>query len=318
MRMISKQLIFVEIPERKATELVIQNHYLHRRCQISWCWGIQQGDDILGVLTIGRPATWSAMAGVVGETYIQQKGVFSRSKDVYELNRLWVHDSLPRNTESRFIAWCLREVRKKHPQIILISYADGMSGHVGYVYQATNWLYLGKSADFEDITPDGINDCRSAPEEVRGGVVFQCLEDGFFEGPLPPKSKAKSRNLPNVPLEFPCPKCGKLSRKLRARAWAFIRENDGVLVRREKARKWTHILLDGRVFTMRLKKRTGKHQYAWFGRSEDVSLLPKSPLPYPKTKAEQPDEENVCKKPIQLKKKYQKSGKSAKKQKNMV
>ncbi len=280
-------LHFLEIPERKATELIIEHHYKRTRCSISWCWGIQQGNQIVGVLTVGRPATWSAKSGVVGETYVDGKKPFARSQDVYELNRLWVSDALPHNTESRFIAWCLREVCKKHPQIILISYADGDRGHVGYVYQATNWLYLGTSAAFDDITPDGVNDYRSTPENVRGGVVFQCKVDGFFEGPLPHKDKPGSRNLPDVPKTFPCPKCGEPAKKLKARAWAFIREADGELRKRGDKKEWTHTLLDGRVFTMRLKKRTGKHQYVWFGRPADRVLLPKPVMPYPKTIAPQ-------------------------------
>jgi hypothetical protein len=83
------------------------------------------------------------MCGLVGEKYAQFKNPESRAKDVYELNRLWLDDSLPRNSESRFIGWCLRELRRKQPRVILVSYADSKEGHVGYVYQSTNWVYTG-------------------------------------------------------------------------------------------------------------------------------------------------------------------------------
>ena len=166
-------LHFLEIEKRKATALIIEHHYLHCKCPISWAWGIEVGGKILGVLTVGKPCSWSATCGVVGEKYADMQDPAARSKNVYELNRLWVCDSLPRNTESQFIGWCLRQLRKIQPNIILISYADGLRknanglSHVGYVYQATNWIYTSTSAPFTDITFAGYSDCRSVPMEKR-------------------------------------------------------------------------------------------------------------------------------------------------------
>jgi hypothetical protein len=170
-------LHFLAIAKRKATELIIEHHYLHRKCPISWSWGIESHGRILGVMTVGKPCSWSATCGVVGEKYADMKSPESRSKDVYELNRLWVSDSLPNNTESQFVGWCLRRLRKIHPNLILISYADGSRKnadglpHVGYVYQATNWIYAGTSAAFRDITLPGYSDYRSVPMEKRGTKI---------------------------------------------------------------------------------------------------------------------------------------------------
>ena len=85
-------LHFLAISKRKATELIIEHHYLHRKCPISWSWGIEADGRILGVMTVGKPCSWSATCGVVGEKYAEMKNPESRSKDVYELNRLWVSD----------------------------------------------------------------------------------------------------------------------------------------------------------------------------------------------------------------------------------
>jgi hypothetical protein len=170
-------LHFLEIETRQATALVIEHHYLHRKCPISFCWAIEVEGKILGVLTVGKPCSWSATCGVVGEKFADMNDPLARSKDVFELNRLWVHDSLPRNTESQFIGWCLRQIKRVHPNIILISYADGSRknpdgrSHVGIVYQATNWIYAGTSAAFVDITLKGYSDYRSVPMEKRGAKV---------------------------------------------------------------------------------------------------------------------------------------------------
>ena len=118
-------LHFVELEKRQATALVIEHHYLHRKCPISFCWGIAVEGKILGVLTVGKPCSWSATCGVVGEKYADMGDPAARSKDVFELNRLWAHDCLPRCTESRFVGWCLRWLRKFHR----VGAGDGLRGH---------------------------------------------------------------------------------------------------------------------------------------------------------------------------------------------
>jgi hypothetical protein len=54
-------------------------------------------------------------------------------------------DDCPKNSESRFIGWALRQLKKVMPPLILISYADTAQNHIGAVYMATNWIYLGLS-----------------------------------------------------------------------------------------------------------------------------------------------------------------------------
>jgi len=60
-----------------------------------------------------------------------------------ELTRLWSADGLPRNTESRIIAESLKLLP---PEIrLVVSFADPSRGHVGRIYQATNFVYCGMS-----------------------------------------------------------------------------------------------------------------------------------------------------------------------------
>lgn len=66
------------------------------------------------------------------------------TKDYRELNRLCTLDELPKNTESAFIGACVEWMKKNRPAVkVLISWADGMRGKPGYIYQAANWLYGG-------------------------------------------------------------------------------------------------------------------------------------------------------------------------------
>lgn len=66
------------------------------------------------------------------------------TKDYWEIGKLCCVDEAPRNFESAFISKCLKYVKSTHPEKKLIfTWADGMLGKVGYVYQASNFLYGG-------------------------------------------------------------------------------------------------------------------------------------------------------------------------------
>jgi len=171
---VPESLDFVPISKAQATGLIIKHHYLHRRCPISLAYGIKVGDKVRGVLTIGKPNSYSACVGVTGGALMDVKKDKGRWRDVFELNRLWVSDELPPNTESRFIGWVLRELKRDYPNLILLSYADGEQNHVGYVYQATNWIYTGLSTKFEDRTLAGYNDHRSVPKGKLQGPNVIC------------------------------------------------------------------------------------------------------------------------------------------------
>lgn len=61
------------------------------------------------------------------------------------LTRLWLSDDLPRNSESRVIGIVARLLKKHTSLLFLLSYADPSAGHLGTIYQASNWVYAGLS-----------------------------------------------------------------------------------------------------------------------------------------------------------------------------
>lgn len=62
----------------------------------------------------------------------------------WEFARMWVDDIMPRNTETFFIARCIRYIKKNHPDVkMLVTYADPSAGHTGTVYRAANWTFDG-------------------------------------------------------------------------------------------------------------------------------------------------------------------------------
>ena len=119
-------------------DFVVKYHYLHRKCPCSMAFGlIDSKDNIKGVIVYGVPPSSTLLKGICGE---------DEAKNVYELNRLWVSDDVPKNGESYLIGNSLKMIDKE----IVVSFADTKHGHVGYVYQATNFLYCGLSAKFKD------------------------------------------------------------------------------------------------------------------------------------------------------------------------
>ena len=69
----------------------------------------------------------------------------SISKNEYlELNRFCMADSEGKNCESQAISLGIKWIKQNLPQIrLLVSYSGRKEGNYGYIYQATNWEYLG-------------------------------------------------------------------------------------------------------------------------------------------------------------------------------
>lgn len=120
------------IKPKETHEWLLKKHYAKRIPSISWAFGLY--DEVLqGVCTFGKPPSPSLCIGVCGE---------ENSSKVYELNRLVINDECPKNTASYFVSKCIKMLPN---DLILVSYADTDMGHVGKVYQATNWIYTGLS-----------------------------------------------------------------------------------------------------------------------------------------------------------------------------
>jgi hypothetical protein len=139
---------FIEqISYSQAMQIVIEHHYLHRKAPCSMAFGLFHKNDphnCLGVVIYGTPVASTLRKGICG---------LSEALNVYELTRLWVDDSVPKNGESFLIGNTLRLLDKE----IIVSFADKAENHVGIVYQATNWIYTGLSAKRTDWTVEGIN-----------------------------------------------------------------------------------------------------------------------------------------------------------------
>ena len=133
--------IVKQISYNDTIPFLLDVHYARRIPCIQYAFGIYYGGELCGVVTYGQPASPSLCVGVAGKE--------NRSR-VIELNRLAI---LPkyngRDFASRLVARSLRMLPHK---TFVVSYADwGGWRHVGYVYQATNFLYTGLTKQRTDI-----------------------------------------------------------------------------------------------------------------------------------------------------------------------
>jgi len=87
--------------------------------------------ELVGIVTYGTPSSPTLRTGVCGPEW---------APHVVELNRLCCESV--KNLASILVG---RSLRLLPQPTIVVSYADTAQGHVGYVYQATNFLYTGLS-----------------------------------------------------------------------------------------------------------------------------------------------------------------------------
>lgn len=123
-----------QIDSKTANRLTIENHYLHRKASTMFAYGLFDGEEMLGTVIYGKPASPALCKGVCGA---------DEANKVIELTRLWIKDGTPKNTESYLIGRSLKLLPKDYD--IIVSYAEIGAGHIGVVYQATNWIYTGLS-----------------------------------------------------------------------------------------------------------------------------------------------------------------------------
>jgi len=145
-----------------ANAMVIKHHYLHRKTSISFAYGLYKGPKLLGVVTFGTPPS----------RHLQISACRSDPSKVLELNRLWVDDVMPHNTESWFVSRALKLL----PPRIVVTYADPRFGHYGYIYRALNFHYAGWT-DMERKTPRydyvPIDTSKHTRDAFRTGIAYR-------------------------------------------------------------------------------------------------------------------------------------------------
>jgi len=133
--MLNKNDYTVESIETSAAlKIVIEKHYLHRVAPCSKAFGIFEKGGFFGGTLMG-----AVCYGVSVNPIFKSLCGEEEANNIYELTRLWIDDSVPKNGESFLISNSLKLLDKE----IIISYADSSYNHLGIVYQSSNWHFIG-------------------------------------------------------------------------------------------------------------------------------------------------------------------------------
>lgn len=126
------------ISYEETKDLILNVHYAKRMPSISYAFGLFENGSMTGIVTYGSPASPFLCKGVCGPSY----------KDlVIELNRLVLINN--KKNEASFLVGTSLKMLPKYK--IVVSYADTKQGHIGYVYQATNWIFTGTTKPRTDM-----------------------------------------------------------------------------------------------------------------------------------------------------------------------
>jgi hypothetical protein len=93
-------------------------------------------NELVGVLTLG----W----GTQPKATIAKLFEGLDTKDYYEIGKMCMKEEMPKNSESQMISAVVKWMKVNTPERqFLYTWADGIMGKPGYVYQAANFLYGG-------------------------------------------------------------------------------------------------------------------------------------------------------------------------------
>ena len=126
-----------EISKPAALEMVKKYHYSNALPSINKHFiGFYLAGELVGVVTLG----W----GTRPLHTIRRLFPSLETKDYYEIGRMCMTEEMPRNSESQMLSQLAKWVKQNCPEVkVLFTWADGMMGKPGYVYQASNFLYAG-------------------------------------------------------------------------------------------------------------------------------------------------------------------------------
>lgn len=106
-------------------------HYSKKMPTHTWRFGVWENNKFVGVVLFGVGAT-PHIASPFG----------LKASEVGELVRVAL--SSHRTSTSKIVMLCVRMLRKTSPGVrLLVSYADSEQGHLGTLYQACGWTYIG-------------------------------------------------------------------------------------------------------------------------------------------------------------------------------
>ena len=126
-----------EITKDEALSMVKKYHYSNTLPKLNKHFiGFYLDDELVGVVTLG----WGTRPVHTIQCLFPSLG----TQDYYEIGRMCMTDDMPCGSESQMLKALYKWIKQNCPNIkVLFTWADGMLGKPGYVYQASGFYYAG-------------------------------------------------------------------------------------------------------------------------------------------------------------------------------
>lgn len=141
------KIVFKQVPVFEIRPLMLKYHYLHRVVSTSFNYALYANGELVGMIAYSVPRL--SLSHTISDK--------ADRSNTLELSRLYIKDSVSQtvpNITSQFVSWSLRQL-KKIQNWYIISFADSGMHHVGAIYQATNFLYCGKTNKYTQYAWNG-------------------------------------------------------------------------------------------------------------------------------------------------------------------
>lgn len=159
-----------EIDRDLANKTIKENHYSKKVYNATYIHlGVFMNTDFVGVLQYGYAMNPASCGSVVEGTEMNQ---------YLELNRMWLSDSAPRNSESKALSYSFKYIRGRFPKIKWIqSFADERCGGFGIVYQAASFSFYGEhTSSFWELDGETFHNSIKTSEKA-GPRGYKLLND---------------------------------------------------------------------------------------------------------------------------------------------
>lgn len=177
----AKDLRIAPIASTDARAFIREHHYSGKVASNSQLHlGAFIGPRLVGVAQFGPPLDRGKLLGLVKGT---------PWNGMLELNRLALIEDTPRNSESRFLAVCMRLIRQRAPHVQwVVSFADGTQCGDGTIYRASGFVLtaikrsdnLAKLPSGETIHKMTLESSPTAPRHELGGRTYYQATGGKY------------------------------------------------------------------------------------------------------------------------------------------
>lgn len=168
-----KRFIIDEIDKNEAIEFIQRYHYSKILPRLTKHYlGFYNEDGLIGVVTLG----WGTQPKQTIKKILYQHDV--TTTDYIEIGKMCFSPFLNNNAHSgsQILSQLIKWLKKNTEYNFLYTLADGIMGKCGYVYQASNFKYIGsfETSVYRDIVTGEKIHPRSAKQ--------LCIENADFEG----------------------------------------------------------------------------------------------------------------------------------------